>query len=112
MAKATAKNGASNVDPAPVRVGARPPGLAAATTDAAVSGPAALDVLVQAAVSSAIAADTAHMAGRTGRPGRGGAGWGISATWGPRRPANCGVPPRAFSPATRSCLCAVVPRGR
>jgi hypothetical protein len=54
-AKATEKNGASNVDPAPVRVGGWPE-LAAVTTDAAVPG---LLVLVQAAVSNAIAAAAA-----------------------------------------------------
>ena len=50
LAKATEKNGASNVDPAPVRVGAWPPGRwPRPPPDAAVSGLAALDVLVQAA---------------------------------------------------------------
>src|SRR6185436_6340467 len=66
-AKATVKNGASNVDPAPVRVGAWPPGLAAATTDAAVPG---LVVLVQAAVSSAIATAAPQVAGCGERRGR------------------------------------------
>src|SRR2546423_8622595 len=49
LAKATVKDGASNVEPAPVRVGAWPPALAAATTDAAVPGPAVLALLAHAA---------------------------------------------------------------
>jgi len=48
-------------------VGAWPPGLAAAITDAAVSGLLVLAVLVQAAVSSAIAAAAAQVARCTGR---------------------------------------------
>src|SRR5689334_22813261 len=67
LAKATEKNGASNVDPAPVRVGAWPPALAAATTEAAVSGLLVLAVLVQAAASSAITAAAAQVASRAGR---------------------------------------------
>src|SRR6185437_12643067 len=66
LAKATEKNGASNVDPAPVRVGAWPPGLAA-TTEAAVPGLLVLAVLVQAAASSAITAAAAQVASRAGR---------------------------------------------
>ena len=38
LAKARSKNGASKVDPAPVRVGAWPLALAAATAGAAVPG--------------------------------------------------------------------------
>jgi hypothetical protein len=58
----------------PGQVGAWPPRLASATTDAAVSGPVALAVLVQAAVSSAIATAAAQVAGcgeqRGREPGR------------------------------------------
>ena len=36
----------------------------------------------------------------------------ILTTWVPRLPANSRLPPRAFSPATRPCLWAVVPSGR
>src|SRR5690348_10784943 len=67
-AKATEKHGASNVEPAPVRVGASPPGLAAATTDAVVSR---LLVLVQAAVSSASAAGQVAGCGERRGPGAG-----------------------------------------
>ena len=75
-AKATEKNGASNVDPAPVRVGACPPGLAAATTDAAVSG-LLVAALVQAAASSAIAAAAAQVANVLGGgAGRRALAWG------------------------------------
>ena len=63
LAKATEKNGASNVEPDPVRVGLWPPGpvLAAATADAAVL---VLVVLVQAPTArTMIAAAAAQMAG-------------------------------------------------
>ena len=63
LAKAAEKNGASNVDPAPVRVGFWPPGpvLAAATADAEVL---VVVVLVQAPTARRmIAAAAAQMAG-------------------------------------------------
>jgi hypothetical protein len=59
--KAAAKNGASNVDPAPDRVGLWPPGLVAATAD---TGVLVVVVLVQALTASRmIAAAGAQMAG-------------------------------------------------
>src|SRR5262245_53533312 len=73
LAKATEKNGASNVEPAPARVGLWLPGLllAAAATDAEVPGDAGLAVLVHAvAASRMIAATGAQEAGCRGRRGR------------------------------------------
>jgi hypothetical protein len=73
LAKATAKNGASNVEPDPVRVGLSPPGpaLAAATADAAVL---VLVELVQAPtarrmIATAAAAMTGRVRWRGWRPG-------------------------------------------
>ena len=80
FAKATAKNGASNVDPDPVRVGGRPPGpvLVMATADAeAPVVPGVLGVVLEQALtaSTMIAAAVAQIAGwlawRGRRPGHG-----------------------------------------
>src|SRR5271166_1615940 len=64
-AKAWAKNGATNVDPAPVRVGGWPPGpaLATASADAEVPGGLVLVVLVHAATATRMIAAAAQMAG-------------------------------------------------
>ena len=58
LAKATEKNGASNVDPAPVRVGFWPPGmvLAAATADAEEPLLAVLEQALAARTATAAAA--------------------------------------------------------
>jgi hypothetical protein len=76
LAKAAAKNGASNVDPAPARVGFWPPGpvLTAATAEE-VPVLVVVLVLLQAAMArTVIAAAAAQMAGWVGwrgeAPGR------------------------------------------
>jgi hypothetical protein len=63
LVKATEKNGASNVEPAPVRVGAWPPGpaLAAATADVGVF---VLVVLVQALAARMISTAAATQKAR------------------------------------------------
>ena len=71
-AKAAEKNGASNVDPDPVRVGGCPPGpmLAAAAADAGAPAVLVPVVLVQAARVRRMIAAAAVMAGWVVRPGR------------------------------------------
>jgi hypothetical protein len=70
LAKATAKNGASNVDPAPVMVGLWPgaPVLAATAADAGVRVELVL-VLVQAARVSRMIAAADQMTGVDGAAG-------------------------------------------
>jgi hypothetical protein len=67
-AKAAAKNGSSNVDPAPVRMSAWPPGPpAVASGDAGIVSVAVVVVLVHAARASTMTATPAQVAGRVMR---------------------------------------------
>jgi hypothetical protein len=63
--KAALKNGASNVDPAPVRMGSWPPGpaLTAAATWPEVPGALVAAVLVQAPAANRTIAAAAQLAG-------------------------------------------------